>query len=40
MEMILLVGLCIITGAFIDRLYASMRRMVRVRVEGHERRDR
>ena len=40
MEMILLVGLCIITGAFINRQYASMRRMSRVRVRANGRRDR
>ncbi len=40
MEMILLLGLCIITGAFIDRQYAAMRRLSRVRVENNERRNR
>ena len=40
MEMVLLVSLCIITVAFIDRQHASMRRMTRVRAERHERRDR
>lgn len=40
MEMILLVSLCIITGAIIDRQHASMRRLIRVRVKDNERRDR
>jgi hypothetical protein len=33
MEMIILVSLCIIAGAIIDRQYASMRRIVRLRDE-------
>ena len=40
MEMVLLVSLCIITVAFIDRQHASMRRMTRVRAERNERLDR
>jgi hypothetical protein len=39
MEMILILGLCIITGAFIEQQYASMRRMKRVRVEENERQN-
>lgn len=39
MEMILLVSLCIITGVLISRQHASMRRIIRVRVEDDERRD-
>jgi hypothetical protein len=39
MEMVLLVSLCIITGAFIAQQYSSMRRIERVRVEKNERRD-
>ena len=38
MEMILILGLCIITVAFIEQQYASMRRMNRVRVEKNDRR--
>ena len=40
MEMILLVGLCILTSAIINRQYASMRRMSRISVRPNERRDR
>ena len=38
MEMLLILGLCIITGAFIEQQYASMRSMNRVRIEEDERR--
>ena len=40
MEMLLLVSLCIIAGTFIERQYASMRRMTRVSVKDNERRKR
>lgn len=40
MEMVLLVGLCIATVAFIGQQNASMRRMIRVRDEKNERRRR
>ena len=40
MEMVLLVSLCIITVAFIERQNASMRRMIRARSEHNERRNR
>jgi hypothetical protein len=39
MEMILLLGLCIITGTLIERHHAGMRRMLRARVTDNERRD-
>lgn len=40
MEMILIVSLCIITGAFIAQQHASMRQMIRARAKNNERRDR
>ena len=40
MEMVILVGLCILTVALIERQNASMRRMKRVRVERDVRSDR
>ena len=40
MEMILFVGLCIITGVFIERQHAMMRHSIRIRVEDDERRNR
>lgn len=40
MEMVLLVSLCIIAVAFIERQHTSMRRLIRVRAERNERRDR
>lgn len=39
MEMVLLVSLCIITGAFIAQQYTSMRHIERARVEKNERRN-
>lgn len=40
MEMILVVTLCIITGAFMERRYSTMQHMVRVRAETDERQKR
>ena len=40
LEMVLLVGACILTVAFISRQHASMQRMVRARIEHNERRNR
>ncbi len=40
MEMVLLVGICILTVAFISRQHASMQRLMRARVKNNERRDR
>jgi hypothetical protein len=40
MEMVILVGLCILTVAFIERQNAAMRRMKRVRVKRDRRIDR
>ncbi len=40
MEMLLLVGICILTVAFISRQHASMQRLVRARIKNDERRDR
>ncbi len=40
MEMVLLVGICILTVAIISRQHASMQRLVRARARNNERRDR
>ena len=40
MEMIALLGLCLLTYAIIDRQHASMRRMMRARIRNDERRRR
>ena len=40
MEMVLVISLSIIAGAIIERQYASMRRMVQLRVDRDERRNR
>jgi hypothetical protein len=40
MEMVFLVGLCIVTAAFIGQQNASMQRIIRVRNEKNERRNR
>lgn len=40
MDMLFLVGLCIVTVAIIERQHTSMRRIKRVRVEKHERANR
>lgn len=40
MEMVLLVGVCILTVAFISRQHASMQRLLRARIENDERRGR
>lgn len=40
MEMLLLLGLCILTFAFIDRQHAVMRRVLKARIEDNERRHR
>ena len=40
MEMVLVIGLCIVAVAIIERQHASMRRMVRLRVDRDDRRIR
>lgn len=39
MEMVFLLGLCILTVAFINQQHESMRRMMAARVRRDERRD-
>ncbi len=40
MEMVLLLGLCLLTYAIIDRQHASMRRVMKARIRNDERRQR
>lgn len=40
MEMLVLLGLGLVTLAFIDRQHAAMRRTMKARVKANEKRDR